>query len=56
MSSSMEVTVLLCFLSAGVALLLAVAVAFRAGRSLPRWLFSAGLASLAVESVCSALS
>jgi len=52
----MEVTVLLCFLSAAVALLLAAAVAFHAGRSVTRWLFSAGLGVLAIESVCSALS
>lgn len=56
MISSLEIAVLLCFISALGALLMAAAVAFNAGRSFSRWLFSIGLTILAVESICSALS
>lgn len=52
----MEITVKLCFLSAGLAGALALALALRAGRSLTRWLFVAGMACLAAEGVFSALS
>jgi putative PEP-CTERM system histidine kinase len=52
----MEITVRLCFLSAGFAGALALAVALYARRSLARWLFVAGMACLAAESAFSGLS
>src|SRR5215831_3981965 len=52
----MEITVKFCFLSAGFAGALGLAVALRAGRSLARWLFVAGMTCLAAEGIFSALS
>jgi putative PEP-CTERM system histidine kinase len=52
----MEITVKLCFLSAGFAGALALAVALRAGRSLPRWLFVAGMLCLVAGNIFSGLS
>lgn len=52
----MEITVKLCFLSAGFAGALGLAVALRARRSLARWLFVAAMACLVAESIFSALT
>src|SRR5689334_15906576 len=52
----MEITVILCFVSAACAGLLALGAAFRAERSVPRWVFIAGMAVVAAEGVLSGLS
>ncbi|HEV2208378.1 MAG TPA: XrtA/PEP-CTERM system histidine kinase PrsK [Verrucomicrobiae bacterium] len=52
----MDTSVILDYLSALCAAVLALIVAVRAGRSVPRWLFVAGMAGLALERVFSALA
>ena len=52
----MSAAIIFHFAGAACSGALAVATLFRAGRSLPRWAFAAGMAILSVESVFVALS
>lgn len=52
----MPVAMIFDYVAAGCSGALALATLLRAGRSLPRWAFAAGMAVLAVESVFTALS
>jgi putative PEP-CTERM system histidine kinase len=52
----MSVAMIFDYVAAGCSGALALATLLRAGRSLPRWAFAAGMAVLAVESVFNALS